>query len=376
MTDIDRKRFLNLLRSGMWNVRPDLRLFADGKTDWNYIFMMSGRHSVVGWVYDGMEMLPDGMKPPRRLVMEWYTVVVRIENMNRRLNDGISGLAGIYGGRGIDFILLKGQGVASAYPNPMHRQPGDIDVYVGRENYRAANTALEEDGGIASHKESLNDKHRHFKWKGLIVENHRDIVRLSTKSYSKAWNAFVERHLHEGNRELEIGKSEVKLPSDYFNSVYLLLHILQHLMSSGIGLRQVCDWMTVVKRGYGDFARDEWMHDIKSLGMERPFELFSYIAVELFGLEKEMFPFYDENCREPALMLADDIIAGGNFGKEWSDERPVTGPRIKRNFVLLSWVLRRYRKVRKIYPVEAWNHTLVTIKNGILRNIGRIFQKS
>lgn len=375
MIDIDKLRFLDLLRSGMWNEKPDLDLFADGKTDWSAIFSMAVRHSAVAWVYDGAVQLPDDLKPSRTAMMKWYSVVVRVEAMNRKLDDGVAALSELYARNGIDSVLLKGQGVASVYPNPSHRQPGDIDVYIGKDNYAKANRLIEEDGAVASHKETAHEKHRNYKWNGLIVENHKEIVKLATKSYNDAWNGFFTRYFDKDCRYLEFDKAKVRLPSDYFNSIYFLLHILQHLLTSGIGLRQVCDWMTVVRCGASGFDYENWKEDIRSLGLERPFSLFAYIAVNFFGLDRSMFPCYDEKMSQTAVALLEDILEGGNFGREWKDEKNLRAPRVIRNISLFKWVLRRYGKIRKIYPVETRNGTLKTIKNGISHNIRLIFKK-
>lgn len=375
MIDINKLRFLNLLRSGIWKTEPDLRLFSGKDIDWDFIYRMSVRHSVVAWIYDGVEMLPYELQPGRDIMMKWYSVVVRIEMTNRKLNKGITEIAGLYKNANIDFVLVKGQGVASVYQKPEHRQPGDIDVYIRREDYEKANAVLSGNGADIPHKSASRDKHVHFKWNGLIVENHVAIVKFSTESYSRAWDDFMERKLYVDLDSVDFNGIRVCVPSDYFNSVYLLLHILQHLLTSGIGLRQVCDWMTVLHHGAHHFDRLEWKKDIKVLGLEKPFGVFAYIAVRFFGMDMNLFPYYDEKYEKLAFSLFDDILDGGNFGREWIHKRHASSPRWKRNFFLFMWIMRRYIKVRKIYPVEAWNSARNIIRNGILHNIELILGK-
>lgn len=43
---------------------------------------------------------------------------------------------------GIEPVLLKGQGLSRYYPTPELRQCGDIDIYVGEENYEKAYDAI------------------------------------------------------------------------------------------------------------------------------------------------------------------------------------------------------------------------------------------
>lgn len=374
MVGLEEKRFLSLLRSGIWNVKADLSLFCGAKVDWDYIFRLSSRHSVTAWVYDGIEMLPPELKPSGRFMLKWFSVVMRIEAMNRKINSGIADIARLYAKNNIDWALFKGQSLATLYPNPLHRQPGDIDGYIGRKNYNKANCLLETIGGRRPFKESSDDKHVHFEWNGLIVENHIDMVRFSTKSYSEAWDRFLYKHFNNSYGILDFENLPVNVPSAYFNSIYLIVHIIQHLIADGIGLRQICDFMTVIKNSPLDFDNEQWTSDIKSLGLERVYGVMACIGNKYFGLEKSKFPFYSEEYAVLADYLIEDILEGGNFGKEWQNRRFVKGGRFKRNIYLLKWVLGRYRFVRKIYPVESFNRTVSIIKVGIKHNFDRLLK--
>lgn len=374
MISIDEKKFLSLLGSGLGNKDTEISLFADKETDWNYIFKMSYRHSVLAWVYDGIEKLPPELKPSGQFLMKWYTFVIRVETMNRKINTGIIDLAKLYSGSNIDFVLFKGQALSSLYPRPLHRQPGDVDVYIGEENYKRANRLLEMSGGKGSHIMSEKDKHSLFEWNGIVVENHIDMVRFATKTYSKAWNVFCEKNFVCGNIKLDIGNIEINVPSPYFNSIYLLLHILQHLQTSGIGLRQVCDFMTVIRNSAAEFDKDMWIKDIRSLGLERAYSVMACIGNIYFGIDVSLFPFYNQKYTGLAHKVMGDILEGGNFGREWKKQRFGTGNRLKRNIYLLKWIFRRFFFVRKLYPVESFNLALSMVSIGIKHNLCRIFK--
>lgn len=365
----DIRRFIDLMRSGMWNVEPDCSLFASGDADWKMIFNLSRSHSVISWVYDGIEMLPSELKPPKGLLMKWFSLVLQVERANRHINSRLVELALLYEKNNIPFVLLKGQGIATAYPNPDHRQPGDIDVYIGPDNYKKANNLLQDNGAVRNHKEDVNDKHCNLNWNGVTVENHIDVAKFAAPEYSKAWKGFFRRSFDGISVKREFSGINVMLPSPYFNSIYLLVHILQHLQTSGIGLRQICDFMTVIRSNSESFNREEWIKDINLLGLDRAYTLFSYIAVKYFGLDRDMFPVYDENKAADADELFEDVVISGNFGREWNNSRLVREPFLKRNFHILLWVLKRYRFARKIYPVEAWHKMLFIIRTGIRHKV-------
>ena len=367
--------FFDLLHSGMWGCEPDLSLYDSFEPDWIYICRLANKHAVLGWIYDGIDALPENMRPRKEIQLKLFSMLLNIEKSNRILDFTIKEISKIYNSANIPFILLKGQGIASCYNRPNHRQPGDIDVYIGKEKYECANKLLSENGAVSMHLENLKDKHRCFEFKGVTIENHLDIVRFYTSDYSEAWKIFQEEKMYSECGIVNFGDEKVYVPSPYFNSIYLLLHILQHLQSSGIGLRQLCDFMTVIRNSASNFDKDIWIADIRSLGLEHAYGVMACIGNIYFGIDCSLFPFYDSKYTELAHKMMNDILEGGNFGREWKKQRFVDGNRIKRNIYLLKWVLQRFFFVRKLYPVESFNLALSTVSRGIKNNFGRIFKR-
>ena len=97
-----------------------------------------------------------------------YQTVVRIEQSHAVLNDRLTRLVPMFQAEGINAILLKGQGMARYYPNPLRRQCGDIDLYIGMEDYDKA-CELVETWGIVSGNRIVSYKHFHFDWEGWIL---------------------------------------------------------------------------------------------------------------------------------------------------------------------------------------------------------------
>lgn len=368
------RQFFGLLIAGIWNVKPDVSLY-ENKVDWKLMLDMAKQHAVLGWVYDGILLLPKDVRPERSLMLRWFAVVANIERANVLLNSRIEELFHIYSLSGIKPILLKGQGLFSLYNDSLHRQAGDIDVYVGEDFSAIADKILTDDGAENLHPGHEEDKHQSFRWRDVVVENHKDIVGFFTRRYSDSWRAFVNRDF-DGNFEKKvIGQTDVYVPTPYFNSIYLLIHVLEHLMYDGVGLRQICDFMTTI-RTYGDkFDKEKWLNDIKSFGLLKPYCIFAYIGVNCFGMSKTSFPCYDDKVRRDAEMVLGDIFKGGNFGRIWSSQRFVAGSRAKRSYYLFIWLMRRYPNARRVYPVEARNKMLKMLWLGVKNTFHRVFHK-
>ena len=129
-----RRTFLTLVRSGLWNTPVDPTPFSSmNSADWEEIYQLARTQALLAITFDGVLSLPAELRPPRPLYLQWAAKVVQIEQSNLRLNEELPEVFMPYREAGLHPILLKGQGIATHYINPLHRQCGDIDVYIGKE---------------------------------------------------------------------------------------------------------------------------------------------------------------------------------------------------------------------------------------------------
>ena len=126
------RQFLELLRTGLWGGPADLRPFGEaGKPDWKGIMHLARTQAVLPLIYDGIQELPQEYRPEGAVLMKLIAYVDRVEMHNRALDAAAVEISGRLASQGIPSVLLKGQGNAVWYRNPLHRQCGDIDLYVG-----------------------------------------------------------------------------------------------------------------------------------------------------------------------------------------------------------------------------------------------------
>lgn len=95
---------------------------------------MARQQTVQGLVFDGLQVIKD--TPALEKLMFGLTVqVIRIEQLNQLLDCTVARFSEQLRENGVQAVLLKGQGVATLYPHPRRRQCGDIDLYVGVEQF-------------------------------------------------------------------------------------------------------------------------------------------------------------------------------------------------------------------------------------------------
>lgn len=340
--------FFSLLRSGLWGISPDESLFKEGETDWEGIFRLATIQTVPALVFDGMEKLPSELRPARPLFMKWFSVVTRIEQANDKLNRELANIHRLYDENGIRFILLKGQGSASTYLRPEHRQCGDLDLYVGMENYKKVNKLVV---AQSIELEPETEKHISFIYNNVHIENHRHAALFYNPVQNIKLRQFIKRWFKSPGKTLTVYDTDVALPAPGFNAVYLLLHILTHFIPEGIGLRQICDWTCTLKNYAGEIDRDRLVKEVTELDIEQAFCSFGYVAVNYLGLPAENFPFaLNEKLGE---FILSDILKGGNFGRGHIQNinRPQT--KWKGKLYSFNYINDRCKRMKKICASEA-----------------------
>lgn len=123
--------FLELLSAAIWQQKPDTSLFKEtDEATWKSVVQYARKQSVPALIADGMGMLPSDLQPPRTIRLSLALAADKTEQLNLLLNNTLAKVSADYLAAGFPFILLKGQGNARYYPNPLHRNPGDLDLFL------------------------------------------------------------------------------------------------------------------------------------------------------------------------------------------------------------------------------------------------------
>ena len=147
--------------------------------------------------------------------------------------------------------------------------------------------------------------------------------------------------------DLPDGAGKVVTPCDEMNRIYMLAHKYRHLFTEGIGLKQVIDYLFLMKKGFSEEERIKTMNILKELKMTRFCSAVMYILVDVLGMERKHLIM--EPDKAAGKRLLGEIIAGGNFGMY--DERI---DREVKNDSIQSFWMRNKRNMRFItdYPHE------------------------
>lgn len=309
------EQFFSLLRAGLWGSPINEGLFSRD-IYWDEILKMADMQTVNGILFDGIAKLPSEKQPPVLLMRKLYQTIIRIERSHELLNKTLEKIVPALQEEGIHPILLKGQGVAQNYPNPVRRQCGDIDLYVGEKNCKKAADVSLLIGAIPEEKTKRESpKHKNFYLGEVSLELHFLVEKLHNPIYNLKFQRWTTLHLSGSElRRWNINNFNIILPPINFDALYIFNHLFHHFIAGGVGLRQLCDWMLYLHKFKNQINKEELLHDLKSFGLLRAWQIFGNILVDVLGLAKDDFPFYVDRYTETAEKILQKVLEVGNFG--------------------------------------------------------------
>lgn len=347
------EQFLDLYRCGLWGCDVNVGLFT-GDVDWQGILELARNQTVVGNLADGMGKLPRELRPDKPTYFGMIAMTSDIEAENKRMNDFIPSLMSQLRQQGIHAVLLKGQGVAACYRNPLHRMAGDVDLLIPdtTEYVRARSLMLQVSREIED--EDPSRKHSAFLLHGFFVELHGDFRFFISKRCRQNTMAWRQRAFPADRAGCRY-KDGFILPPVRFDVVFIFAHLLGHFMNGGIGLRQVSDWMMSLHSPEIAKSIDVALlkSDLELLGLMIYWKLFASMAVVHLGFPKEEMPFYDPEFDAKGTKVLMNIFYTGNFGAR-QKARQLSGDsnRFLKKFVTLIGQLPVYRRNFSLFPKD------------------------
>lgn len=365
--DLSVTQLFALIRSGLWKEQPDLSLFGNN-TNWNEVFQLAQKQTVLGFVVDGLSMLPAALQPSKGMQIKAHSLLIRTTQHHHLLNNVISELSSRLEKEGIRSVLLKGQGLAQNYPDPFKRTCGDIDLYVGNHNYKKTCQLLKQ-WGMLEGETKESGHHLHFFYKEVPIEIHRITGILYGLSRNKRFRKWSDTLLQsEECRSCNLGGETVYLPPIRFDAMFIFYHMYRHLITGGVGLRQLCDCVMYLHKFKDEINRDLLHEDLCRMGLLRLWKIFGCIAVHHLGLPKEEFPFFTDTVEAKELsefLLEEVILRNGNFGHYNPDKQARPKGYLAGKLFSLRNTLLYLRKMQRIFGSEILNFLLFYIYKGI-----------
>lgn len=257
----------------------------------------------------------------RPMLLEWLSEAATCEQRSRWMDRQVAKLAQLLDEGGVRYAVMKGQTCAHFYPRPLLRRTGDIDVYVPAADYEHARTLL---SGTGLQLKELTMLHDTYVKGTLVVELHFEVNKLQWPASDRRLRALTTVDFDacgQPDRFLPIGGRAVRTLPAELNMVLLTAHSLHHVISGGLGLRQVADWQLVLTGTAAELDFPRLLRLLRELHLLRMFRVLAYVNVTHLGMSKELFAKHglcidDRRTRCLSSRLISWMSVCGNFGKE------------------------------------------------------------
>lgn len=299
--------------------------------EWISLYTIAKAQTMIGIAFNGLRQLSQEqtMTLPKPLKMQWLGLVVQIQKRNEIINARCVELQQHLAEDGIRSCILKGQGVAALYGKELSllRQPGDIDLYVDG-NCKGVLEYLNRNKIAYSHWDFLHVDSKFYK--DLEVEMHYrpSVMRNLISNYR--FQKFIDSNKAAFFSScVNVGNSDNKLivPESWLNVFYLLHHTFRHLLTEGVGLRQVMDcYYALATSDFSDNERLTLANAVDKFGMKRFAKGLVWVIEEVFLADKveefrKLSPWRGD-VKEGKFIL-NEIMLSGNFGH--ADDRYTKG---------------------------------------------------
>lgn len=313
--------------------------------EWAEIYKLAKQQTLVGVLFAAIEKLPAEQRPPRALLLQWYGHSETIRAKNARVNEDAVKICELIKNDGMRCLVLKGQGIATYYPDPALRQCGDIDLWI--------------EGGFKKVKDYLQTKGKVKE----IIYTHMDFdAPVSTEVemhhcpsyfYNPLYLWRMKRYfnsqdeLFDNSICLSSDEGRIYIPTVEFNRFYILLHIYRHYFTEGIGLRQMLDYYYVTTKEDTEESKQRTMKLFRKTGMTGFVGATMWVLQEVFGLEDKFLLCKPDGRRGKQLLK--EILIAGNFGK--FDDR--INKNSQNKLFSRAWIsFKRKLKFLAYYPLE------------------------
>lgn len=325
--DNSKRAFFELVKAGLFPVHGEGVMVHDSlfqDVDWEKVYQLSQEQSVQGLLLQGIEEQKAkgiDLSVPKVLLLQWIGEVQVIEQRNKEMNAFIAELIDKLRKADIYALLVKGQGVAQCYENPLCRSSGDVDLLLSADNYEKAKTVLMP---IASEVETEYEGISHLgmtidEW---VVELHGSLRVGLPQRINRVLDDIQEDTFYRGNvRSWLNGQTQIFMLGKENDIFYVFVHFFNHFYKEGVGLRQICDWCRLMWT-YRDSLNYELLElRIKRAGLVSEWKAFGALAIEYLGFPKDSMPLLDVRrkkedvrWRKKADRIMEFILKSGNMG--------------------------------------------------------------
>lgn len=318
--------------------------------DWRGMLCFANEQAIMGIIFEGIERSGKEISMPYDLLMDWIGTATQMKRNYFKHEKILVQTHKTLNSVGINHVFMKGLTCGVRYQHPEFRTCGDIDFVVAHEDF---NRTLDVLGTIGTVDRELVHEHHGMAFvDGVQLEPHYKVHNFQLKRHDifmqKMFREVFPKQLHY----VEIGKEQIPVFPETFESVFLVSHMVNHVYEEGLGLRQVIDYAMMLKLCNRKIDRAQHEAWLKAMDMKRAHRIFVRICEKYLGLPTGICQYeYTKREKEFADKMMEDILRVGNFGRAAYTFEHNSMKGVLNNYI---WVTKRAIRLGYLCPSEAY----------------------
>lgn len=358
-------QYFSLMRAALWGSPVSI----DGDIDWREVMRIAQHHATTVLVADVASRLPEGSRPPEDSLAKMKSAMR--SNLFGQLESKqmLSTVVTALREKGIDPVLLKGFSLARLYPNPVLRQFGDIDLYVGLDHFHEACAVVRSlSGAYTWCMEVDSGRHYNVEFGKTVFEIHRVSADVTDPKEREVYAAIEQDGLKDHPQRVDLDGLGILVPSNEFIVFFTFYHAWHHFLTTGVGWRQVSDVVMALHAYYGQLDSEKLCQWLESMHLLRPWQTFGYLMVACLGLPVGKVPFFDVSCRRRAKRLYRRIMSEGNFKRKRNFKLHRPKRRLWQKLHAFICIFIDFFHLASVFPRQAFMELCTSLKQGFRKN--------
>ena len=362
------KQYFALMRAALWGTPVAI----DEEIDWKAVLRLAQYHATNVLVCGTASLMTGSNKPSQEMLgmmkTQMRSNLVSQLQLKQILQMSVKALRD----SDVEPVVLKGFSLALLYPNPNLRQFGDIDLYVGIDNFRRACEGVRKGLPSAYNWGNEGDDYKHYnlEFGNYALEVHRVSAEISDRKEREVYAAIEREGLHEHTQKIDYEGFPLTIPSKEFMVFFTFFHAWHHFLSTGVGWKQIAD-VAITLHAY----RDQLDHDtlrcyFKDMHIMKPWQAFGYLMVQCLGLPENEMPFYTAASASTAMRLYRRIMEEGNFNRDRGFMRRKPKRRLWHKLHAFLGIFVEFFHLAKVFPGAAFHELRASLKRGFSKNFG------
>ncbi len=309
-TNLYGRYLTSLIGSSINNTAPEKPFEG---INWESLYKLADFHNVSVLIFP----VVSAMNLPEEVMKKFYYDNKLLIAREARQEIESQYIFGLLNQNDIKFIKLKGIVMKNLYPMPYMRTSSDIDIFMSSEDRLRARAIMAKAGYTLDEDIDYNDAYSKDNF--YIYELHSSIVTSKSPYVSLFSDPFSTAHKDAD------GTNYVLNPTYFY--IHMIVHLLNHFLSGGCSIRQLCD-LYIYEKFHKDFNAEKVREIIKDYNLtdfmdnvrELTFALFE--GKELNSEQNQIADFifksgeYGNGTLKRISWLADDKASDWTFGKK------------------------------------------------------------